>query len=602
MAGSRIRTIVVDTDQDVVASDDGQTSLREALALAEGDDNVVVTFDDSLSGATLSLVQGQLELDDDTADLTIDGDLDDDGIADITLDAGGASRVLEITGKAGDKTEVTLDGLTITGGRTQTTTDNGGGINAEWAELTIRNSVIDGNRTIGDSESGSTANTPFAQGGGLHAINSDVEILGTRITNNIASGDYGYGGGIAINEGTLHVADSSISNNTTYGYFGVGAGMLVLRSDSLVERSTIDGNIAHGVNADGAGIAIEFGNFDIVDSAITNNITTGVDADGGGIASVSINLNIVNSTLAGNQILGDSSFGAAIANGGTIPGRAANMTVSNSTFTGNYVANGGGGAIAVYGIGLTKLENNIFAGNAVGFNEFPEFGSGSDVFLFENNDLNGHNIFQQTDVRDLNGDITGVDARDIFAETYEINDTGVYAGVLADNGGPTQTVALRDDPSNPALGLADPETATSSDQRGYERDGAPDAGAVELGAAQPEPALVLIEGGAGRDRLRGGDAAERFDGGAGSDIYVGHGGADQFVLGTDARDIVNRFQDGSDLLDVSQWDISSFDELSIRMRDERVIIEAEGGLKAIVRFEDRSLDQTALSAEDFIFA
>ena len=52
-----------------------------------------------------------------------------------------------------------------------------------------------------------------------------------------------------------------------------------------------------------------------------------------------------------------------------------------------------------------------------------------------------------------------------FAETYEINDTGVYAGVLADNGGPTMTVALKDDASNPALGLSDPSTTRATSSR-----------------------------------------------------------------------------------------------------------------------------------------
>lgn len=601
MALSRTKTIVVDTDQDVVASNDGVTSLREALALAKGDQDVAITFDDSLKGATLTLAQGQLDVGDETANLTIDGDLDNDGTADITLDAGGASRVMEILGKPGDKTVVTLGGLTITGGQTETTTENGGGVNAEWATLTITNSTLTGNRTTGDSASGSTANTPFAQGGGLHAINSDVVITDTRITNNVTSGDYGYGGGIAVNEGTLYVADSSISDNVTHGYFGVGAGMLVLRSDSIVERTTIDGNVAYGVNADGAGIAVEFGNFDIRNSAITNNITTGVDADGGGIASVSIDITIENTTIAGNQILGASSFGAGIANGGTIPGRAANITVTGSTFTGNYVADGGGGAMAVYGIGLTKLENNVFAGNAVGFNEFPEFGSGQDVFLFVNNALNGRNVFQQVDVRDLNGDVTGVDARDIFAETYEINDTGVYAGVLADNGGPTMTVALNDDASNPAIGLADPAGSAPADQRGFVRDDAPDAGAFEVGAAASEVDLILIEGADGRDRLRGTDADERFDGKGGSDLYRGDGGADQFVLGTDARDIVLRFEDGIDLLDISQWGVESFDDLTIGGSGKRAVIEGNDGEMAVVRFQDPDLDVASIGADDFIF-
>nr|WP_284438323.1 choice-of-anchor Q domain-containing protein [Thalassococcus arenae] len=374
--------------------------------------------------------------------------------------------------------------------------------------------------------------------------------------------------------------------------------MLVLRSDTVVERSTIDNNIAHGVNADGAGIAIEFGNFTISDSAITNNITTGADADGGGIASVSINLNIDNTTIAGNQILGKSSFGAGIANGGTIPGRAANLTITNSTFTGNYVADGGGGGIAVYGIGLTTLENNLFVGNAVGFNEFPQFGSGTDVFLFTNNALNGKNVFQQTDVRDLNGDITGVDARDVFAETYEINNTGVFAGVLKDNGGPTKTVALKDDPNNPAIGQSDPATTPDTDQRGVERDDAPDAGAYELDGG---PSINVIKGTDARDRLIGTEEADRFEGGAGRDIYLGRGGQDEFVLGNDATDRVRDFEDGVDKLDISAWGVTSLQDVEIVDKNGRAIIKGQNGERANIKFADEGVDFTDLDASDFIF-
>ena len=60
----------------------------------------------------------------------------------------------------------------------------------------------------------------------------------------------------------------------------------------------------------------------------------------------------------------------------------------------------------------------------------------------------------------------------------------VRAAGLADNGGPTQTIALRDAADNPALGGADPADAPATDQRGVARPQPagtnPDIGAFEL--------------------------------------------------------------------------------------------------------------------------
>ena len=50
-------------------------------------------------------------------------------------------------------------------------------------------------------------------------------------------------------------------------------------------------------------------------------------------------------------------------------------------------------------------------------------------------------------------------------------------GQLADNGGPTDTVALK--AGSPAIGRANSDNAPNRDQRGIKRDAAPDIGAFE---------------------------------------------------------------------------------------------------------------------------
>lgn len=104
-------------------------SLREALALAgssAGPDTI--KFNGSLSNLTLSL--GQLRVE---SDVTIDGDTNGDGSADVTIDARGSSRVfLFASGTSA------LSSLAITGGNDS----GGGGVLVTGGNVTITNSTI----------------------------------------------------------------------------------------------------------------------------------------------------------------------------------------------------------------------------------------------------------------------------------------------------------------------------------------------------------------------------------------------------------------------------------------------------------------------------
>src|SRR5262245_29384225 len=78
------------------AADGGGLSLREALELAQGNGAAVadvITFQVSLAGGTLTLTQGHLTI---AGSVTIDGDVNGDDSADITID-GDASQVFAIT-------------------------------------------------------------------------------------------------------------------------------------------------------------------------------------------------------------------------------------------------------------------------------------------------------------------------------------------------------------------------------------------------------------------------------------------------------------------------------------------------------------------------
>lgn len=137
-------TFTVTTSADEVGAN-GQTSLREALALAEahaGADRIELAQGLGSGGqARVELRLGQLEITQAGGPLTLDGDTNDDGVADLVIDAGGRSRVVQITGTAGDRAEVAIEGVEITGekvvGTGYAVARSGGGLQASDADLTL---------------------------------------------------------------------------------------------------------------------------------------------------------------------------------------------------------------------------------------------------------------------------------------------------------------------------------------------------------------------------------------------------------------------------------------------------------------------------------
>ena len=65
---------------------------------------------------------------------------------------------------------------------------------------------------------------------------------------------------------------------------------------------------------------------------------------------------------------------------------------------------------------------------------------------------NGHNLFGSAVSGSIAGDVENIAAQSVFAaDTHDRRERRV-GGVLADNGGLTETVALLDASTNPALG------------------------------------------------------------------------------------------------------------------------------------------------------
>jgi hypothetical protein len=204
-------------------------------------------------------------------------------------------------------------------------------------------------------------------------------------------------------------------------------------------------------------------------------VSDGSNIVGGAIFNAGT-LKVTNSTFSGNR----ATTGGAIENAGT-------LEVTNSTFFGNTAT--GGGAIRNGGVGTVEVINSTFSGNSAtrggallnGENSSMTLGNtivanstfGSNCsFEFGNPIIDGgYNI-------DDDGTCGFTQATGSLPDTNPLLDP---AG-LADNGGPTLTIALQ--PESPAVDLVGQEACPppKTDQRGVERPQgeACDSGSFEL--------------------------------------------------------------------------------------------------------------------------
>jgi uncharacterized repeat protein (TIGR01451 family) len=313
---------------------------------------------------------------------------------------------------------------------------------------------------------GAGASPVLVVGGDLSPVLLDsLTIMGGR-----ASG-WNQAGGVTIRGGSqVTIRDSRIVGND-----GGDEGMGGLHNEGTVtiERSTVSDNRA--TSAEGGGLS-NWGAMTLRDSTIANNEAAG----SGGIYSEGP-LTIINSTISGNRA---AEWGA-----GAIYSRD-HLTITQSTIVDNrsvlllheddnYIE-GYGGALSLRGGELT-IERSIVAGNwHVGLDGTstvaddcylpPDDGEVTPAVVTDG----GHNLVGNGGgCPTASGTTKSVDPRSVLTTLLE---------PLADNGGPTETHAVRND--SPALdgvwSATDAPTCDSADQRGWSRGDWCDIGAFEL--------------------------------------------------------------------------------------------------------------------------
>jgi hypothetical protein len=299
-------TLTVNSSADAGGTCPGATcTLRQAILSAGSGDTV--NFAAGIT--TINLTSAELSI---NKNLTITGP--GANLLTVQRSTANAFRVFGITGSF----NVTISGITITGGYASDQASGGGGISNSGAMLTVTDCVVLGN---------GAENFYGGSGGGIYNFNGGTAtIINSKVSNNSAS----RGGGIVNSGGTLRVTRCTLDGNTAYDYGGGGI-----------------------VNNGG-------GTVNLSNSTLAGNATCySCSASGGGLLNSSGTVNISNSTLSGNSAL----HGGGIANSGT-------LNIISSTITGNSAttaSRASGGGIA----GIANARNTIIAGNSAFRN--PDF-------------------------------------------------------------------------------------------------------------------------------------------------------------------------------------------------------------------------------------
>lgn len=317
----------------------------------------------------------------------------------------------------------------------------------------------------------------FIDGGGTGTgvsvpSTANVTLSGLTVQHGAASD----GGGIE-SFGALSLDDVTVSNNSSqYEGAGILAEGTATLNNVIVSGNTIT-NTPSGFDAEGAGLFVFYATVTVTDSTITDNSAeNGIDSEGvGGGIEVNVGtLTMTDSTISENQ----AAWGAGVLNQGT-------ATMTNDTLSGNTAVQQGGCCLTnptsgggFYNDGTATLRNDTVSGNSA------TYGGGL---------LGNDGTVTLTAVLVANS-VPGGDCAGFITDLgYNIDDDGTCGfttpstsdsatldgtlGPLANNGGPTETIALL--PGSPAIGQVLGADCPATDQRGDPRGNPCDIGAYD---------------------------------------------------------------------------------------------------------------------------
>jgi hypothetical protein len=280
--------------------------------------------------------------------------------------------------------------------------------------------------------------TGLGDGGALGAVRATVSVSGSAFSDNGPefSTDVVVGGGIGAIDSNLTITATTFAHNVDSA---VDAGPRDSDSSTLISRSAFVGN--------------------------------GGRVSGGGLA-VSGSATVANSTFSGNSSTGNSD--PAFPQGGGAIFNSGELTLINDTIAGNSVSG-------------TMRGSNIF-------NERDQFRTGTIIYrnAIVANGIGDANCFYEPSSVVTHGgyNLDSGASCGFSSANHGLNNTDPHLAALADNSGPTQTMALQ--LGSPAIDAASNSVCAAVpvsgiDQRGIVR---PQGPACDIGAFELVPAAT----------------------------------------------------------------------------------------------------------------
>jgi hypothetical protein len=473
--------LMVNSTADSTNTGNNILTLREAVGLVNGTSQLTAAEQSQVNGTlgqfdviqfnlpagpqTITLTGGALDI---TQTVSIVGP----GAGRLTINGHNSSRVFVIGNIYSQDLNllVSMSGVTISGGSAVSGSNNYGGGLLNFGTLMVSICTFAGN-AAGNSGGGGvyndgaltlnfdtfTKNTVTSAGAGaaiLNAASATLAVYGCTFTCNTGSGSGNNAtqGGALGNNGTATIFYSTFTHNrvTSDG----GAIYNSSEGSLTVTESTLANNVS---GSDGGGIHND-GTLSVSSSTLNGNSAA---SEGGGIDNQGTLVGMTNCTLYGNT---------AVSEGGGLKNSSTALIV-NCTITANRTTIGSSG---IFGGGIcdvgtaAKLFNTIVAGNFQG----PTFSTTANDIA---GSIDSTSAFNLIGTGGSGGLVNGVNNNQVG-----VSNPGL--GVLANNGGLTQTVALL--PGSSAIGGGSNRyvTAGETDQRGLPRlvKGTVDIGAFEV--------------------------------------------------------------------------------------------------------------------------